>query len=343
MNYGIVTVDTEGHDGIDPLDHLVWGRLSDGRAAGIDLIMDIVEEYHTKALFFVDFAEAWDYGEEKIRSIVEHIAQKGHDIGVHIHPDHMADPERMFLWEYSKEEQYNLIIKCTELYEKILGYKPRSFRAGKYSANIDTLDILNELGYKYDFSQFMGQKWCGINPAITADRPCIYKNLVEFPVTVFTAIKMPGFQRIDKIDMEMATSEFYYVMKRLNRGEENVVSLFLHSFSFLKWRKNPNCPILWKHNIKKVKKALKYVKKLDNFQLISEGYLDKMLNNGALKILEEGHMKPQVQIKNWFAAYFFLLISAIRICAYNRKARMLLFLNCAFIIFIAFCILFYFR
>ena len=326
MNYGIITVDTEGHDGKDPIERLIWGKLDDGSKAGIDLIMDIAEEYKTKALFFVDFAEAWDYGKEKISEVVLHIEQRGHHVGVHIHPDHMADINRNFLWEYSKEEQTELIKKCTDLYIEILGHNPKSFRAGKYSANIETLDIINDLGYRYDFSEFMGQKWCGIDPPITADKPCKYKNIIEFPVTVFKAVDTPLFKRYDKIDMEMVKSEFDYLIGNYNSLDNNVISLFLHSFSFIKWRKNPDSPKVWKQNIKKCKKALARVSKLNNFMLVSEPELESIVYTKEL-LIEDGNKDPQIKIKNWFLAYYFLVVTSIRICEHNKKARFLIGIN----------------
>lgn len=327
MNYAIITVDTEGHDGKNPIDKLVWGRLSDGTMAGIDMIMDIAEEYGTKALFFVDFAEAWHYGKDKITTVVRHISERNHDVGVHIHADHMKDKSKLFLYEYSKEEQYEIIKKCTDLYEEILGKRPICFRAGKYSANIDTLDIINELGYKYDFSEFMGQKWCGIKPEITADRPCKYKNLIELPVTVFKSAEMTFFKRFDKLDMEMVYSQFEYVVRELAEGEGNVISLFLHSFSLVKWRKNPNEPTLWEKNIKKYRKCLAEIKKLSNMKLISMVEFDECVSKGEICIPEKGNKEPQVKVKNWWRAYYFLFTTSVRIAEHNKKARVFITLN----------------
>ena len=154
----IFTVDVEGHVGNDPIRHLIYGETSDGKEYGIDMIMDLLDRNGIRGLFFVDIAEAWDYGEEGVCSVLRHIKDRGHDVGVHIHPDHMADKRRSFLHEYSYDEQYDIIRKCTDFYEDVLKERPEAFRAGKYGANRDTLDILARLGYAADFSQFYGQK-----------------------------------------------------------------------------------------------------------------------------------------------------------------------------------------
>lgn len=174
--------------------------------------MDICEQYNAKVLFFVDIAEAWSHGEQKIADVIKHIIARGHDVGVHIHPDHMADRNRPFLWQYSIKEQYDIINKCTNFYRNVTGKSPVAFRAGKYGANRDTLDILNELGYKYDFSQFYGQKWCGINPPVALFLPQRYKKIIEFPVTIFRSLKLGPIIRYDKIDAEMCKKEYRHIM-----------------------------------------------------------------------------------------------------------------------------------
>lgn len=241
----IITVDTEGHVGKDPVKHLIWGETKNGKQCGIPLIMDLCEEVGAKALFFVDIAEAWDYGEDKIAEVMQYIVERGHDVGVHVHPDHMADPKRLFLFEYSYKEQYDIIRKCTEFYKMVLGKTPTAFRAGKYSANYDTLDILPILGYKSDFSEFYGyDKWCGIQPAITGNNTVKMDNeLIEVPtMSYFNSI--PGlFSRYDKLDINMSMMEHHDILRRLaSDSAVDIIVLFAHGFSLLKWRSNVDCP-----------------------------------------------------------------------------------------------------
>ena len=238
----IVTVDTEGHAGENPVRHLIMGETKNGELYGIPKIMDICDEYGVKALFFVDFAAAWDYGKDKIEDVVKYILNRGHDVGVHIHPDHMADRKRLFLYEYSKEEQREIIKKCTNLYIEIVGEKPKAFRAGKYGLNYDTLDILAECGYKADFSAFYKSKWCGLNPPLTVNRSVRLDNgIIEFPVTVYGNY-FPGiFDRVDKLDVNSSLAEHTWVLSQLARQKDiDTISLFVHSFSFLKWRQDVN-------------------------------------------------------------------------------------------------------
>lgn len=320
MKKVILTIDTEGHDGLDPVKNLIWGKTDEG-LFGIDRIMDICDTHNINALFFVDFAEAWDYGEDKITEVVTHILGRGHDVGVHIHPDHMADKNRLFLWEYTKNEQFDIIKRCTDLYSKITGEQPLAFRAGKYGANRDTLDIVSELGYQYEFSQFYGQKWCGIKPPITINTPCKYKGITEIPVTVYESISIGSFKRIDKIDATMNFHEYIYVMSKMKKLTDNlVIVLFYHSFSMLNWRENPDNISFDESEEKKFISAIEYITNSDHYEFVN--YKDLNLQEGEINI-----SVPQNNYifsnKNPFSSFWFTFLRANDIKKYNKKADLL--------------------
>lgn len=299
----IVTVDTEGHKGKDPIDKLIWGSTEQGRY-GIEMIMDIFDEVGAKVLFFVDFAECADYGYDRIKEVCDCIITRGHDIGVHLHPDHMMDPERLFLFEYSSEDQERMITECTELYEKIVGRKPLSFRAGKYSADHRTLDILSELGYKYDFSEFYHQKWCGINPPITVNAPVKYRTLTEFPVTMFQGVHMGVFKREDKIDVEiMEPDEMRYALNQtLKAGFPMAVTLFMHSFTLMDWRGHPDTPVPNETNIERARAAARFIKESPDFEFIGEAELCDIETVSEEKALSS-HIKWSNQLKGFCFTY----------------------------------------
>ena len=315
----IITIDTESHAGDDPISKLIFGETSEGDF-GIEFIMDELDSYGVKALFFVDFAEAWDYGEEKVKQVVDTILQRGHNVGVHIHPDHMADKNRLFLWEYSYEEQYEIIRKCTELYEKLVGKKPLSFRAGKYAANMDTLNILCELGYQYDFSSFYHQQWCGIEPYFTVNTPCRYRSLIEFPVTMHSTFQLGPIKREDKIDIEqMSKGELIFALNQVTKQEFPViVTFFFHSFSLLNWKKRPDNPEKSNNKLEKLENALKYIKSHGKLEFIKEADLStiKPVNQEQA---EKSHI-------NWgfsLRGIWYTFRKAIPMVKYNMKARLL--------------------
>lgn len=315
----IVTVDVEGHVGNEPVRRLIFGETDSGRF-GIEYIMDVFDKVQAKVLFFVDFAEAWDYGRHEIEKVVRTILVRGHYVGVHIHPDHMADKDRAFLWQYSREEQYDIIKKCTDLYVEITGTKPKSFRAGKYGANRDTLDILCELGYQYDFSQFYHQKWCGITPPLTINAPCRYKSIVEFPVTMHKSVHLGKLVREDKIDIEQMTSgELQYAfLQIMNQQFGNVTTLFLHSFSMLKWFQNPDAPEKDEGKIRKLHLAAEFVAKASELHYIAEDDLDTVTVNNDIA------MRSEIVWKSNLKGMFYTYQKAKQIANRNKKARMLI-------------------
>lgn len=336
MKKVIITVDTEGHRGNDPVERLIWGKTLDGKEFGINRIMDLCDEVCAKVLFFVDIAEAWDYGEEKVAQVIRHIISRGHDVGVHIHPDHMTDPNRSFLWEYSKDEQLEIIKKCTDLYKTITGKNPIAFRAGQYGANIDTLDILDQLGYKYDFSQFYGNKRCGINPPVSFMLPGKYKNVIEIPVTIFNSIKIGKFKRFDKIDAEMDRAEFKYVMDQIAIDNRPIItSLFYHSFSMLNWRKAPDRPTSNLKEEKKFKSALKFINESNNFKFIGLEELEQCNLNIGNDSLDE-----MISTKGIVRSFWYTIKRAYFMRSSNKKAWWLIN-GLRFILVIIICLLFY--
>ena len=281
----IFTVDVEGHVGQDPVNRLIYGITKGGKGRGIDLLMDLLDEFGVKGLFFVDMAEAWDYGEEKVIDVLNHINRRGHNTGVHIHPDHMADPDRRFLHEYSREEQYDIIRKCTELYKEALGKRPEVFRAGGYGADQNTLEILAGLGYKADFSQFYGQKNCHIDPPCASIRPRKLDNgISEIPVTVFRSFSSPFYSRTDKIDASQPFWEYRRVMRDFRNGiYGDIIVMFAHSFSMLDWRSRPDSPRFSSSKYRRLRKQVEYVADAPGYNFTDlEHLLERVLKTNEM-------------------------------------------------------------
>lgn len=317
MNKIILTVDTEGHVGKDPIKHLMLGKTDQGYM-GIPRIMDICDQYDIKAIFFVDFAEAWDYGKDKIKDVVNLIKSRGYDVGVHIHPDHIADKDRLFLWQYTYQEQFTIIQKCTDLYIELLHEEPVAFRAGKYSANYDTLSILSDMGYKYDFSEFYGQKWCGIYPPVTSIEPGKYMNIVELPVTVFKSLQLFSYVRFDKIDAVMDFNEFRNVIGKYAKNDDKCIgTLFFHSFSMLDWRDNPDTPVYNINQENKFRRIIKETKKMGiDFIGVAQlnDYINLAENSNNIDIVSNGNTAQQI---------YYSLKRVYSIKKMNKKAKLL--------------------
>ena len=270
----LVSVDVEAPVGENGVDNLIYGKINSSEY-GIKHIMDILDDYQSKGLFFVDIAEAWEYGEKVIVDVLKYIDDRGHMVGVHLHPDRMADKNRRFLWQYTYDEQFSLIMQCTDFYVNALGKKPVSFRAGRYGANNDTIKILNLLGYRIDMSMYYGmKKRCRIDGEYeTINRLKLMDTVIEAPVTVFKSFDFGGYTRFDKIDESMPLAEFKYVLSRNEKENSvDVISFFMHSFSFLDWRANPDSPSFSEKSDTRIRKMLNEINNR-NYEFIGENEL----------------------------------------------------------------------
>ena len=299
----LISVDTEGPAGMQPVERMIYGKAADGKEYGIRFLMDLFEQYGVKALFFVDIPETADHGQDKIADVMREIADRGHDVGVHVHPDHMADAGRRYLWQYSREEQYEIIARCTGFYEQVLHKAPKSFRAGRYGANNDTLEILDGLGYLYDMSEFYASRYCRIEPPVTWNRvvKCGEKQLREVPVTTVRSFRTPFYTRNDQIDSGRIPGEFRRFMREIQEtGAVDVVSMFFHSFQFIDWRVNPDAPKFSKKKYDRVIRNMDYLKK-QQVCFIAEADLDA---------LEENREDPlgAVDASRGIAAWYYFMI-----------------------------------
>lgn len=285
----LVSIDTEGPAGSDPVEHMIYGKTADGEY-GIRYLMELFSERNIRGLFFVDIPEIADHGEAKIERVLKDIDENGHDVGVHVHPDHMADINRRYLWQYSYDEQYEMIARCSDFYEQVLKRRPVSFRAGRYGADNNTLLVLDKLGYKYDMSEFYASRYCKIMPPVTWNRivKCGENGLKEVPVTTFRSLSTPFYSRNDQIDSGNMPSEFKRNIKSITTsGAVDVISMFYHSFQFLKWRRHPDNPSYSSKRWKKSVGNLDYLLN-QNVVFISESDLDSFhLNeNDELGVLD---------------------------------------------------------
>ena len=277
----LVSIDTEGPAGIDPVERMIYGKTLDGQEYGIKYLMKLFSDRKIKGLFFVDIPEIADHGESKIERVLKDIEANGHNTGVHVHPDHMADVNRRYLWQYTKEEQYEIIARCTDFYVKVLKKRPLSFRAGRYGADNHTLQVLDELGYQYDMSEFHSSRYCKIVPEVTWNRvvTCGINGLKEVPVTTFRSLTTPFYYRNDQIDSGNVPSEFRRnIHAIISEGSVDVISMFFHSFQFLNWRKHPDTPSYSGKRYHKAIRNLDYLTE-QNVDFISESELDTIKEN----------------------------------------------------------------
>lgn len=238
MKY-ICTVDVEAHRGNNPVDDLIYGIIN-GEQFGLMKILNLLEKYNIKATFFVDFAEVNSWGKESIKKVCNDIIYMNQDVQVHLHPEHFGDKNREELNQYTYDEQKYMIGKCIEYYEEFIGRKPIAFRAGKFSANEDTLKVLNYYDMKIDSSYVKNNVWSKLNNIfVSTNKIESYERLYEIPITMFKErffnIEGTKFDKYYPLDFNAVTlAEFKRIVDYHKKNGEMTLLSLMHSFSFIK-------------------------------------------------------------------------------------------------------------
>ncbi len=162
--YVLITIDTEcDHD-----PHWVRSRpltfnsINDGLPNRLQPAFDSVGAVPTY-LLTVEVME----DEESVESLRK--LQGKFEFGTHLHAA-FIEPEKKFhdyagvdspdfQCNYAPQIEFEKLRNLSTLFETRFGYRPTSFRAGRYGASADTIDSLERLGYTFDTSVTPHIKW----------------------------------------------------------------------------------------------------------------------------------------------------------------------------------------
>lgn len=135
---------------------------SEGDGYALPMTLRILEEHGLKGVFFVEPLFAARFGLDKLQIILELILAAGQEVQLHLHPEWCdeasilssgkATVKRPCLWQFTYEEQAELIRIGTEMIRSAGGPAMRAFRAGSFAANTDTWRALAAEGYEFDSS-----------------------------------------------------------------------------------------------------------------------------------------------------------------------------------------------
>lgn len=221
---------------------------------GIDEILKILDNYNIKATFFIDYFSIKKWGEEIFWIVNDKIKSRGHQIELHLHP--YISGGLNYMWQYDYESQKNFIDSAIEYYKKFNQKSPELFRAGGYSADDSTIQILEEKKFKADLSFQYHQKRCKISSNIFpfVNRIAKINTLWEIPTTVYKYY-FP-FVRYNSINLEWCSLlELKEIIEQFKKSSVEHIVIMMHSFALLK-RKDRK--IVSKSNIRK-KRLLKFL------------------------------------------------------------------------------------
>jgi len=307
MSQILITVDTEigelGKNRPDAFETFIEGKIN-GREVGYRFIMDVLGKYNVRGEFFVDVYPYEYVGESKFANLCTNITKRGHNVQLHTHPAMAFDRKRIYMHQYSFEEQVKILELGKHKIKEWIGKYPIVHRAGGYGINEDTFRALEEVGIYYDSSYFYRNTNCKFQSSI---KNKLFKvgNITEIPVTVFEkivdykilGIKVLSQERFRKLDIRYGATvdEIQEVVHKSDKND--IVILFLHSFNFLNLPYNFSKKEYGKISIndiliEKFKKILNWISLQENCRFVTfdKLKLDTSQKDTFIKTLRKGNI-----------------------------------------------------
>jgi polysaccharide deacetylase family protein (PEP-CTERM system associated) len=177
----ILTFDIEDWYNVDFITQdFNWDKYEVRIYEGVDRILERLEKDSIKGTFF-----CLGWLAEKHPSIIRRISEMGHHIGCHSYQHQLS-------FRFTSKEFRDDTNKAKILIEDVIGYEVDAFRAPGFSItknNLWALDILVELGFKYDCSIFPANHDYGGFPSFGQAEPVLLllangATLKEFPINM---------------------------------------------------------------------------------------------------------------------------------------------------------------
>lgn len=263
-----LSIDLEDwYHGMLQVNYTEWDKYESRLRKNLDFILDLLKVSHTKATFFI-----LGHIAEKFPEFVKDIAMDGHEVANH---GYYHRP----IFEQTQEEFKNDVSCSKIIIENIIKKEVTGYRAPFFSVREDTLwalDVLNDLGFKYDSSVFPTKNFLyGIPDAPLRPYRVNKSDLIEFPLSV---VKILGVTVPVSGGFYMRLLP-YWVTKlglRFYRHKEWPAVIYLHPWELdVDKPKIPvKLPFKWKmiyeYNIEKMKTKFELLLKDFEFTTIEE-------------------------------------------------------------------------
>jgi hypothetical protein len=228
------------------VDELIFGDFGNGdRPAGIGLHMDLLERFGFRGSFFVDVLMEFEHGRAALERIVEAILQRGHEVELHVHPEHLRwarDPlvERL-AGELSGGNALRdadvfrrLMELSVDLFERRVGRRPIAYRAGGYRIADVQFPVLEEFGIRIDSSvqpYFNSQvsDWMR-----TRTQPFRVGGVLEAPPSYLVLNEKPGEWETRGVTPNSNLGDPISALKAEPGRPPHVVTFVSHSFQLLR-------------------------------------------------------------------------------------------------------------
>ena len=177
-------------------------------------------------------------------ALYQELAERGHEVGLHVHPAAQGYAE--FCGLYGPETQEKIISEAVERFVQVMGDPPRGFSMGYASANDYTYPILAKLGFTHGMCSMPGRimpEWA----SVWAGAPLFMHyasahnrilpgtlGFVEIPGTVDWESRMWGGKHAQDLRIELvdARNHYYTIEKSLQRQiAEKVPVKLIHALT----------------------------------------------------------------------------------------------------------------
>ena len=193
---------------------------------------DILEQYDLRGSFEVLPSDI-----EPHAAIYRDLRQRGHEIGLHVHP--ATDGYEEFLGVYGPDMQRQILGEATDRHAQVMGRPPESIVVGYASINDYTYGVLCELGYRHgtcsiptrvlpECASIHGGSPLDTHYAHAYNRSLVGDlDFVEIPVTVDPESRMWGGKHPQDLRVELvdAKNHWYTINKAIERQIAQDVSI----------------------------------------------------------------------------------------------------------------------
>jgi hypothetical protein len=228
----------------------IYGRAGSGES-GLLYQIRLLNNYGLRGVFFVEplFASSPFVGMEPLRTIVSEIQDSGHDVQLHLHPEWtpyipaLSHIEAVPMANLKGDEQLDLFRVGISNLQAVGAVTPCAFRAGDFSANLDTLKAALEAGITFDSSYTYDSNARGTCKLADATPPLLQPERVagicEVPMSFFE--DRPSHFR----HAQVCAASFRELRAALEQAFDDGWGTFVilsHSFEFIRGRRSGRAP-----------------------------------------------------------------------------------------------------
>jgi peptidoglycan/xylan/chitin deacetylase (PgdA/CDA1 family) len=229
---------------------------------GVPKLLDIFDDFEVKPTWLITPDVAENGGD-----LFKELAKR-HEIGCHVHPEYFNRPIKgmkmeKILSQFSRQDQDEMLQEASSVIKQNVGVCPRTFRAGRFGLNKDTLLSLKSSGFNVDCSMTPFLDW-GFHATLSPSSLSPYfihigsYDILEIPVTIvhpfglFTTWLRPSTS---------SGSDMISVIKIRAESKEDplVLNMMFHSMELV----DPNPYFGSREFLNNIRRVLEYACKLD--------------------------------------------------------------------------------